>query len=52
MKRFEARPLTAGDIRKRKVIEVFAAIVRVLLTPIMFWYRLYLWVWDGSMFDN
>lgn len=24
-------------------------ICRILLTPIMVWYRLYLWVWDGTM---
>lgn len=27
-------------------------VIRVLLTPILIWYRLYLWVWDGTMFDK
>ena len=29
--------------------EVLVTILRVLLTPIFIWYRLYLWVWDGTM---
>lgn len=32
--------------------EVLVTIVRILLTPIFIWYRLYLWVWDGTMFDK
>ena len=33
-------------------IDVLATIVRVLITPIFMWYRLYLWVWDGTMFNK
>ena len=33
-------------------IDVLATIVRVLITPIFVWYRLYLWVWDGTMFNK
>ena len=32
--------------------EVLVTILRVLLTPIFIWYRLYLWVWDGTMFNK
>ena len=32
--------------------EVLVTIIRVLLTPIFIWYRLYLWVWDGTMFNK
>ena len=32
--------------------EVLVTIVRILLTPIFIWYRLYLWVWDGTMFNK
>jgi hypothetical protein len=35
-----------------KNVEIVATIFRVLLTPIFIWYRLYLWVWDGTMFDK
>lgn len=35
-------------IAKRIAIIIF----RILLTPIFVWYRLYLWVWDGTMFDH
>jgi len=44
---FEKETLNRKDYRN---IEVLATIVRVLLTPIFVWYRLYLWVWDGTMF--
>ena len=47
MERFEKETLNRKDYRN---IEVLGAIVRVLLTPIFVWYRLYLWVWDGTMF--
>ena len=47
MKHFEETTLNRKDYRS---IEVLATIVRVLLTPIFVWYRLYLWVWDGTMF--
>ena len=36
----------------RKVLLVLGPIVRILLTPIFIWYRLYLWVWDGTMFNK
>ena len=38
--------------RKDRFILVLATIVRVLITPIFMWYRLYLWVWDGTMFNK
>ena len=38
--------------RKDRFILVLATIVRVLITPIFIWYRLYLWVWDGTMFNK
>ena len=34
------------------IVCIVATIVRVLLTPIFVWYRLYLWVWDGTMFNH
>lgn len=33
-------------------IDVLVTICRILLTPIFIWYRLYLWVWDGSCFNK
>ena len=44
MKQFKKQKLN------RNVLWVLASIVRILLTPILIWYRLYLWVWDGTMF--
>jgi len=44
---FEKEALNRKDYRNT---EVLATIIRVLLTPIFVWYRLYLWVWDGTMF--
>ena len=38
--------------RKDRFILALATIVRVLITPIFVWYRLYLWVWDGTMFNK
>ena len=38
--------------RKDQFILALATIVRVLITPIFVWYRLYLWVWDGTMFNK
>lgn len=35
---------------KIQLDEVIITILRVLLTPIFVWYRIYRWVWDGSMF--
>ena len=49
MKRFEPHYFKKEDHRK---VEIAATICRVLLTPIFVWYRLYLWVWDGTMFKN
>lgn len=49
MKYIEKRPL---DIRKKLLLKVAATIYRILLTPIMVWYRLYLWVWDGEIFEK
>lgn len=49
MKRFENKTLSRED---HKNIDRLATFMRVLLTPIFVWYRIYLWVWDGSMFSN
>lgn len=49
MKRFEKKTLSKDD---HKNIERLAALMRFLLTPIFVWYRIYLWVWDGSMFNE
>ena len=49
MKQFKKQKLNRKDYL---FIEVLATIVRILLTPIFIWYRLYLWVWDGTMFDK
>ena len=40
------------NIKDHLVIDVLVTIVRMLLTPIFMWYRLYLWVWDGTMFNK
>lgn len=37
---------------KRTIKNVLIIALRVLLTPIFVWYRLYLWVWDGTMYDH
>lgn len=47
MKHFEEAKLNRKDYRN---IEVLATIVRILLLPMLVWYRLYLWVYDGTMF--
>ena len=49
MKQVEKQKLNRKD---HLAIDVLATIVRVLLTPIFIWYRLYLWVWDGTMFNK
>ena len=49
MKRFEKQTI---DTRDNLPMEVAATICRILLTPIMVWYRLYLWVWDGTIFNK
>lgn len=46
---YEKKKLDRKDHVK---FDMAAKIVRILLTPIFIWYRLYLWVWDGSMFDH
>lgn len=47
MKHFEEANLNRKDYRN---IEVLTTVVRILLLPILVWYRLYLWVYDGTMF--
>ena len=37
--------------KDHRIMDIAAIFFRVLLTPIFIWYRLYLWVWDGTMFD-
>lgn len=49
MKQFKEQKLNRKD---HLFIDVLAPIVRALLTPIFIWYRLYLWVWDGTMFNE
>lgn len=49
MKQFKKQKLNRKD---HLAIDVLATIVGVLLTPIFIWYRLYLWVLDGTMFDK
>ena len=49
MKRFEKQKI---DKRDHAVIDVLATLTRVLLTPIFIWRRIYLWVWDGTMFNK
>ena len=49
MERFEKQKLNKKDHRK---VEIAATICRILLTPIFVWYRLYLWVWDGTIFKS
>ena len=46
MKQFKKHKLNKKDYLAD---EVLVNILRVLLTPIFIWYRLYLWVWDGTM---
>ena len=48
MKHYKHITLTKKDHRIMDIAEIF---FRVLLTPILIWYRLYLWVWDGTMFN-
>ncbi len=39
--------------RERSIIYDGALIIcRLLLFPILIWYRLYLWVYDGEMFNK
>lgn len=49
MKQFKKQKLNGKD---HLAIDVLATIVRVLLTPIFIWYRLYLWVWDGTIYKT
>ena len=49
MERYKKITLNKKDYKN---VEIVATIFRVLLTPIFIWYRLYLWVWDGTMFDK
>ena len=49
MKQFKKHKLNRKDYL---FDEVLVTIVRILLTPIFIWYRLYLWVWDGTMFNE
>lgn len=49
MKRFEKQYLNKRD---HFWTEVVVSVMKILLTPMLIWYRLYLWVWDGSMFND
>lgn len=49
MKRFEKTQLNGTD---HIFVERTATICRVLLSPIMIWYRLYLWIWDGTIYES
>lgn len=46
------KKITLNKKKDYKNVEIVATIFRVLLTPIFIWYRLYLWVWDGTMFNK
>jgi len=48
MKHYKHITLNKKDHR---IMDIIATFFRVLLTPIFIWYRLYLWVWDGTMFN-
>ena len=49
MEHYKKMTLNRKDHRNTEIVATF---FRVLLTPIFIWYRLYLWVWDGTMFDK
>ena len=49
MKQFKKHKLNRKDYL---IDEVLVTIGRILLTPIFIWYRLYLLVWDGTMFNK
>lgn len=49
MKHYEKMTLNRKDHR---IMDAAVIFVRVLLTPVFVWYRLYLWVWDGTMFNH
>lgn len=49
MKHYEKMHLNKKD---HIGMDLAAIIFRILLTPVLMWYRLYLWVWDGTMFDK
>lgn len=34
------------------VFKYLGIILRIITLPIFFWYRLYLWVWDGAISDD
>lgn len=43
---------TTQNRRGHRIMGIAAIFFRVLLTPIFIWYRLYLWVWDGTIFKH
>ena len=49
MKKYKNMTMNRKDYN---IVGIVATIIRVLLTPIFVWYRLYLWVWDGTMFNH
>lgn len=49
MKRYRKIHLNGKD---HIIMDRVATVLRILSTPILVWYRLYLWVWDGTMFDK
>lgn len=49
MKHYEKKTLNRKDHR---IMDITVIFLRVLLTPVFIWYRLYLWVWDGTMFNH
>lgn len=45
----------SSQVAKTSVLKTSSSLMticRILLTPLLVWYRLYLWVWDGTMFDK
>ena len=47
--KFEKKYLNRKDHR---INDILATIIRISLTPIMLLYRVYLWVWDDTMFKE
>lgn len=57
MERFEKQTINSEDYAKieqtariiRWILMPIIILIKIILTFAMFWYRLYLWVWDGTI---
>lgn len=57
MERFEKQTINREDHAKldqtariiRRILMPIIILIKIILTFAMFWYRLYLWVWDGTI---